>query len=153
MEVPSSFAQRLADIAGSTPRNVLENLLMGLAPRVPVKARTIPTDSGGRVMDPLKLDADGMVVGPTTRERMMVRKLVRGPRTRQPRGRDYETLDHRAYRNHRAGTWTHAMVSVATGHALSNTNDAVLKLRELYPQYADRNIDFNWLAKVGYIRF
>ena len=77
MEVPSSFAQRLADIAGSTPRNVLENLLMGLAPRVPVKARAIPTDSGGRALPPLKLDADGMVVGPTTRERMMVRKLVR----------------------------------------------------------------------------
>lgn len=149
MEVREDFAERVSAIAESTPRNAIENLLLGLMPRVPVTARTVAADGAGRAMAPLAISNDGTV---TEAPRTFFTKLTRAPRTRQPRGRAYTVLDPAAYRNHRAGTWTYAMVRAATDPDVTNTLAAVQKLRENYPQY-DRPIDFNWLAKVGYISF
>lgn len=148
MNVSDDFGERVSAIAESTPRNAIENLLLGLMPRVPVTARKVAVDNGGRPVDPpVTLQPDGTVQpGP-------FRKLVRGPRTRQPRGRAYTILDSNATRHHRPGTWTFAMVRCATTPDEANTLTATTKLRDEYPIFADRNIDWNWLAKVGYISF
>lgn len=142
MEVREDFAERVSAIAESTPRNAIENLLLGLMPRVPVTARRLATDSAGRAVVPAP--------EPEAQPRGFF-KLTRAPRTRRVRGRDYTVLDSTAHRNHRAGTWTHAMVRCAV--LCKNTEEATATLRSTWPEYAERTIDFNWLAKVGYIVF
>lgn len=153
MKVPDEFGPRLTAIAESTPRNAIENLLMGLMPRVPVTARVIRTDDGGRAMVPPDVKYDGTVdeapqPGP-------FRKLMRAPRTRAPHGRDYEVLVPYADSLHRFGTWRHAMASAVVNAEVTNTLAVSRAFAAKWEghKFAQQGIDFNWLAKVGYISF
>ena len=76
----------------------------------------------------------------------------RGPKRRRGVTRNYEVVDYGADRRHRRGTWTAVMVAGALANG--NTRDAEQWVRENYPEFADRSIDWTWLAdKQNYIRF
>jgi hypothetical protein len=132
------------------PREALANVLMALMPRVAVQTRA-----------PVRVDTSGRMLPNDTGPVGHLKKLIRGPRTRSAKGQTYKVLDDLAHWNHRDGTWRYAMVK----HAISYKNDdgsppttlqALKAWQEDHPvgtKYHEQGIDFNWLAKVGYITF
>ena len=152
MEIRDGFADALTAIAESTPRNAIENLLMGLMPRVPVQTKRVDVDNGGRaVRQPL-----------TEQSKDYLSRFgkIRAPRTRAPRSGQYEVVSPHAAQNHRPGTWRHAMVSAATnyvdtdedGRKLVTQQQALAYLQERYPHHYGKGIDFSWCVSVGYIK-
>lgn len=76
----------------------------------------------------------------------------RSPKRRRSVARNYEVVDYAAEHYHRRGTWTAAMVASALANR--NTRDAEQWLRENHSEFANRSIDWTWLAdKRNYIRF
>lgn len=76
----------------------------------------------------------------------------RSSRRRRKCGTAYEVLDYAADRRHRPNTWTMAMVVAAITN--SDTRTAETWLKENFPEYAERSIDWRWLSDdKNYIRF
>lgn len=150
MELPNGFAERLSAISESTPRNAIENLLLGLMPRQAVSTRPVSVDSGGRPIQPQ-----------TAQQKEWTSRFdrTRAPRSRKPKGGEYEVLQPMAFINHRPGTWRRAMVEAATNYVAtdddgkwSSQSKALEYLKEHYPQHYSKGVDFSWCANVGYIK-
>ncbi len=157
IKLPKNWDSQVRERAETIPREVLANVLMALMPRVAVSTRApIRTDPAGQRTDPQPGPFRKLMRGPRTR------KLMRGPRTRSPKGQRYTVLQPTAYLFHRNGTWRYAMVRAAV-RAQNDDDDsprttlaALKSFQETYPaghKYHEQGIDFNWLAKVGYIAF
>ena len=137
MEVRKDFAARLEDSCRTIPPESIAMLLRALLP----KDRTPATR-------PATFAARDLPSPPRT-----VAKVSSAVKTRKVAARQSSYIVRRAsaHRNHRAGTWRHAMVHAAV--LADNTQRAFEILRETYPQHASKGIDFTWCAAQGYIEF
>lgn len=138
MEIRKDFAARLEDRCRTIPPESIAMLLRALLPktRIPV---TRPAQPMRDLPEPPRTVAKVSSAAKT-------RKLV--IRTTSS---SYVVLRPSAQRNHRVGTWRHAMVHAAV--ISDNTQSAFAFLREVYPQHASKGIDFGWCAAQGYIEF
>lgn len=151
MEVRKDFAKRVTALSQGVPRNVVAQLLKRLLPPEPVSVRR---PEGGWKLDP----PAGTTPAPMSTGGFLAKVKTRKPRRGPIVHCQYKVLNRYAVVNHRWGTWTHAMVdSVVEADALHDEDyttaaQAQEYLSKHYPKYADRKIDWNWLAKdVGYI--
>lgn len=156
MEIPKGFAAELTAIAEGTPRNVLENILTGLMPRVPVQTKSVPFGTQPPA-------ASYPRFGEVREAKYGERAKMKSPRSRAPASGRYEVLNYYAASNHRPGTWRHAMVAAATksSHDFDDETEkryssqklALDYLKEHFPQHFGKGIDFSWCASVEYIKF
>ncbi len=150
MLVPKDFATQVSALAESTPREAIANLLSALLPRVVAKTRPpqlVKADFEYDARSPYAKHMAENTYDPMSK----LTRSRRAPRTRMPRHRVYRVLYAQAKHNHRARTWTRAMVDAIT----SSTSEAgaAAFLQEVYPQYADRHPDIPWCVEKGYITF
>lgn len=137
MEIRKDFAARLEDRCRTIPPESIAMLLRALLPKTRAPA-TRPAQPMRDLPEPPRTVAKVSSAAKT-------RKLV--ARTTS----SYVVLEPHAYRNHRVGTWRHAMVHAAV--ISDNTQSAFEALRVNYPQHASKGIDFGWCAAQGYIEF
>lgn len=150
MEVRKDFAARLECLCRAVPVQAVESLLLGLLPRIPVQCRA-PKDPLAK-REEYESEYEAYMAAPVINGSDPLAKLTKGRRVRaRPRGNaSYTVLHATAYRNHRKGTWRHAMVQCAVTNP--NVADALRCLRTAYPRFADKGIDFAWCAAQGYIK-
>ncbi len=159
MEVPKDFAEQVEALSSSTPREAIANLLSALLPRVAARTRPpMPTPSPMRDKAAEYRALYSAPAMPTPYDPMSkLTRTARRPRTRMPRHREYRVLRPLAFASHRRNTWTRAMVeSIVTTYnedKKTNAAQAENRLRDNYPQYADRTLDFAWCVEKGYITF
>lgn len=141
MEMPKDFGKRMTALAEGIPSQPLEALIKKMLPRREVQVRR--PEAGWRVEN-IGTTYDGITAKLTGAKK--TRKSRRGAITVCK----YKVINAYGQRNHRHGTWTRAMVDAAL--ACDNSKDAQQHLVDHYPKFADRKIDWNWLANdVGYI--
>jgi hypothetical protein len=136
MIVREDFAERVEALSSSTPRVALSNLLSALMPRVAAKTRAPSVE---------EFSAE-YARAPQPLEKLQKR---RAPRMRAVGNRHYDVLVPLAPGMHRG--WTRVMLECIV--AATGTAGARAVLRDVFPEHADRNIDFNWAAARGYIKF
>lgn len=152
MKVHKGFAPRVKELASSTPREAIGNLLRSMLPRVPVATRPSEAWRGFPSQDPAYQELRATRAA----ERDPFAAKLKGLK-RRSRVNAYRVIDVRAERKHRVGTWTYAMVrSVVGGYVnavaeWAKPHDAEKFMRTFHGDYADRRIDWNWLAEQGYI--
>lgn len=137
MEIRKDFAARLEDRCRTIPPESIAMLLRALLP----KTRTPVTRPAQPMRDLPEPPRTVTKVSSAAKARKLVIRTTSS----------YVVLKPRAYRNHRAGTWRHAMVHAAV--ISDNTQSAFEALRVNYPQHASKGIDFGWCAAQGYIEF
>lgn len=151
MKVPDDFSARSQELAEGIPKTVLERLLKAMLPKRPVNVRR--PDGGWKTQ--VKPNGD-KVMTPTEPKQIKLR--TRKSRRKAITDCSYRVLNPAAYLNHRPGTWTRAMVqSVVRAWDESDEDytdgDAADRyLAHHFPKFAEKKIDWNWLAKdVSYI--